>query len=782
VERTTIRTSTQVKVDANFDVLSHKIINLLPATSAGQAIEYAQLNTAIEVALGGLIGKENTGVAAGLIEALNLGNVITHDIEEFETALGFTPENLANKQDNLTFDGTGVKFPTVDAVNAGLSSLLIPTLQQVLDTNSYAEFDGGYVNLLNGDPFNKYFEFQVEDGVASPNKKSSYFYADPNLVEIQNAYGGTWVDMSIYNGILKLSQSVTGGCTTDITFTPPTSRSIIKFPAPPIAGTYTLALTSNIPVVTGLVPYYGATGAVNLGAYDLTVQGIQIGLGGGAIQGNIRIGSGNLGANTTGQQNTAIGYSVLVSNTTGRENSVLGGMSMVYNTSGRYNTALGNYAGTYLSDGATSRTTGNHGLYLGYNSMASANELINEIVIGANAVGNGSNTVTLGSDSITDTYLKGTVHFEVAPGLPVLTSDIIVNLSGGKTFGKYVSGTVIPATGKTVEEVIRLAALESINPTASVSASGTIPYNSTTGTITISMSSTCNNPTPATITNYVLSYRRGTGSWVQIYSGVAKSSHTHVVDSLLTGDNITSFNYQLIATDSIGAIVTVGTPPSNTVTPALYSEPTTTVATTRLTRELGDISTLFSGTISQLSQNGVSISTRTLQYSLNNSAWVTISTGTLTNTISYTHNDSSLINATVIYYRLVIECVTPSGTQITYLGVNPISFLYKSVFGYDSSATPSLTTILSMGNSSLGNTKSKTVVATAPSGNYTYYAYRAAAGDLTGIIMDGVTPVLGSFTKQSDIAGVNSFGATVTYRVYKSNAPAAFTNNSLVIS
>jgi len=34
-----------------------------------------------------------------------------------QNALGFTPENAANKQNSLAVDGTGVKFPTVDAVN-----------------------------------------------------------------------------------------------------------------------------------------------------------------------------------------------------------------------------------------------------------------------------------------------------------------------------------------------------------------------------------------------------------------------------------------------------------------------------------------------------------------------------------------------------------------------------------------------------------------------------------------------------------------------------------------
>jgi len=38
------------------------------------------------------------------------------------TVLGFTPANDSNKQNSLTIDGTGTKFPTVDAVNAGLIS------------------------------------------------------------------------------------------------------------------------------------------------------------------------------------------------------------------------------------------------------------------------------------------------------------------------------------------------------------------------------------------------------------------------------------------------------------------------------------------------------------------------------------------------------------------------------------------------------------------------------------------------------------------------------------
>lgn len=37
----------------------------------------------------------------------------------------YTPENVSNKQNNLNIDGTGTKYPTVDAVNAGLLSVTI---------------------------------------------------------------------------------------------------------------------------------------------------------------------------------------------------------------------------------------------------------------------------------------------------------------------------------------------------------------------------------------------------------------------------------------------------------------------------------------------------------------------------------------------------------------------------------------------------------------------------------------------------------------------------------
>jgi hypothetical protein len=63
----------------------------------------------------------------------------------------------------------------------------------------------------------------------------------------------------------------------------------------------------------------------------------------------------------------------------------------------------------YIADGTTANATSTNSLYLGANTKASFSGADNEIVIGYNAVGAGSNSVVLGNDSITKTILKGNV-------------------------------------------------------------------------------------------------------------------------------------------------------------------------------------------------------------------------------------------------------------------------------------------------------------------------------------------------------------------------------------
>jgi hypothetical protein len=78
-------------------------------------------------------------------------------------------------------------------------------------------------------------------------------------------------------------------------------------------------------------------------------------------------------------------------------------------------------------------------LYLGGDTKASTASRSNEIVIGYNAIGNGSNTVTIGNTSVTDNYFSQAVHIEALfldvkakdANYTILASDSIINGTGG---------------------------------------------------------------------------------------------------------------------------------------------------------------------------------------------------------------------------------------------------------------------------------------------------------------------------------------------------------------
>ena len=124
---------------------------------------------------------------------------------------------------------------------------------------------------------------------------------------------------------------------------------------------------------------------------------------------NAAFGDGSLYSNTDGIANTAQGNATMYYNTTGDHNTALGYLSLYHNTTGDSNVALGSNAGTYIADGSTANTVANQSVFLGGNTKAQADNQTNQIVIGYNATGLGSNTVVLGNDSIVTTALKGNV-------------------------------------------------------------------------------------------------------------------------------------------------------------------------------------------------------------------------------------------------------------------------------------------------------------------------------------------------------------------------------------
>jgi len=122
---------------------------------------------------------------------------------------------------------------------------------------------------------------------------------------------------------------------------------------------------------------------------------------------NVAVGRSAL-ANSTNTGNTAVGRSALASATSGANNTAIGRSSLSALTTASNNTALGQDAGKLITSGSNN-TTSNNSLYLGVDARPSSNGNTNEIVIGYQSRGNGSNTVTLGNTSISTSILQGSV-------------------------------------------------------------------------------------------------------------------------------------------------------------------------------------------------------------------------------------------------------------------------------------------------------------------------------------------------------------------------------------
>ena len=152
---------------------------------------------------------------------------------------------------------------------------------------------------------------------------------------------------------------------------------------------------------------------------------------------NSVIGSYALYSNIIGTNNSAMGFYSLYSNT-GYNNSVVGARALFLNTSGFQNSAIGMNAGSYIANGKTANETSNNSLYLGCLTRALESGGTNEIVIGANTIGNGSNSATLGNTSITKTILNGNVGIGTTG--PLASLEVKRNTTD-TNFAAWIEGT-----------------------------------------------------------------------------------------------------------------------------------------------------------------------------------------------------------------------------------------------------------------------------------------------------------------------------------------------------
>jgi len=230
--------------------------------------------------------------------------------------------------------------------------------------------------------------------------------------------------------------------------------------------------SSNVTIpATGAVPYTGATQAVDLGAYDLKVNGLTVGRGKGNIVSNTATGYYALYANTTGIFNTANGESALTSNTTGYVNTASGYKALYANTTGRNNTAIGTSA--LMSNITGNFNTASGADALAYNTTGTDNTATGSGALISNTTG-AYNTAS-GSSALRD---NTTGDANTATGYTALYSN-----TTGRNNTATGSGALVSNTTGAYNTASGSSALNSNTTGAANTATGYIAlYKNTTGT------------------------------------------------------------------------------------------------------------------------------------------------------------------------------------------------------------------------------------------------------------------------------------------------------------
>jgi len=143
------------------------------------------------------------------------------------------------------------------------------------------------------------------------------------------------------------------------------------------------------------------------GAPNIAIGAAALSSGVGASN-NVAIGQSALSP-TTVNGNTAIGSFAMSVNTTGGFNTAIGQLVMSAATTGSNNVAIGREAGRYIANKTGAAVSINNSILIGLRTSPLADGQVNQIVIGYDASGLGSNTTVLGNTSTTLTALYGAV-------------------------------------------------------------------------------------------------------------------------------------------------------------------------------------------------------------------------------------------------------------------------------------------------------------------------------------------------------------------------------------
>ena len=423
--------------------------NTLTGSGAGKSISTGDNNTALGAFAGTYIetGVKNTlvGSKAGYTLSRGSGNTIVG--AEAGAALTYG--------DNNTISG----FRAGASITTGNNNTLTGYMAgNALTTGAYNSLAGAFAGLnITAGNHNIITGYEAGRDITS----GSY-----NIYTGYNAGASTLTgNNNIGTGVSALTLLTTGSY-----------NSVIGFKAG-----YTLSTGANNDIHGYQAGYTLTTGSNNI------VLGTNAGYNLGAATGNVIAGT-NAGYDATGNDNVFVGYEAGKSATTGNSTVAVGAQAGLGLTTGAGNTLVGNSAGATVATGenntlvggsaglnildgdrnsvygyqAGAFASGNNNTIVGYssgkttaagsdiivlsdstvvgaNAKVKANADTNEIVLGANAVGSGTNTTTIGNSDITDAYIYGVIHTNLGilrgEGCTILkTSAILTSTS----FGQFI--------------------------------------------------------------------------------------------------------------------------------------------------------------------------------------------------------------------------------------------------------------------------------------------------------------------------------------------------------
>jgi len=325
------------------------------------------------------------------------------------------------------------------------------------------------------------------------------------------------------------------------------------------------------------VPYNGATGPVNLGAYNLTVNSVKVGIGSGTGGANVVVGSNNAGGSltngtansffgayagrftTTGVFNTFVGQAAGYNTIGGGYNTAMGGSSLTLNTTGNYNSAFGlssNRANTTGTGNVTvgafsaySNTVGNYNTHIGYGTGYFVTTGSNNVYLGyyagrlistspptttaSNSVFLGSNTSPL-ADSETNQIVIGDSAIGAGSNTVTLGNTSITTT---RLRGNVQGGAFIKDGGTNLQYLLADGSV-----TTGPVVTGFVPYTGATGAVDLGAYN-------LTVNNISIGKGTGTGAANTAVGNLALSSAT-------TGYNNTAFGSGSLKNITIGYVNT----------------------------------------------------------------------------------------------------------------------------------------------------------------------------------------------------------------------------------